>query len=109
MIMNGYQVTFFTQQDRRNHGLSLAEWLLKTAKELGISGGTVIPAAEGLGHDHRLHSAHFFELADQPVEITLVMSEAQTDQLFALLEKEDIRLFYTKVAVQYGTVGIGRH
>ena len=24
--MNGYQVTFFTQQDRRNHGLPLADW-----------------------------------------------------------------------------------
>ena len=107
--MNGYQVTFFTQQDRRNHGLSLAEWLLKTARDLGIAGGTVLAAAEGLGHDRQLHSAHFFELADQPVEITFVLSEAQTDQLFALLEKEDIRLFYTKVAVQYGTVGIGRH
>ncbi len=105
--MNGYQVTFFTQQDRRNHGMPLADWLLKTAKGMGIAGGTVIPAAEGLGHDQRLHSAHFFELADQPVEVTLVLSDVQADQLFALLETEDIRLFYTKVAVQYGTVGIG--
>ena len=103
--MNGYQVTFFTQQDRHNHGMPLADWLLKAAKGLGIAGGTVIAAAEGLGHDKRLHSAHFFELADQPVEITFVLSEADTSVLFALLNQENIRLFYTKVAVEYGAVG----
>ena len=103
--MNGYQVTFFTQQDRRNHGLPLADWLLKAARDLGIAGGTVIAAAEGLGHDKRLHSAHFFELTDQPVEVTLVMSEAETRTLFALLAQENIRLFYTKAPVEYGVVG----
>ena len=103
--MNGYQVTFFTQQDRRNHGLPLADWLLKAALGLGISGGTVLAAAEGLGHDQRLHSAHFFELADQPVEITFALSEAEVSALFALLAKENIRLFYTKVPVEYGVIG----
>lgn len=103
--MNGFQVTFFTQQDRRNHGLPLADWLLKTARDLGVAGGTVIAATEGLGHDRRLHAAHFFELADQPVEITFVLSEAELNALFAVLATENIRLFYTKVPVEYGVVG----
>lgn len=103
--MDGYQVTFFTQQDRLNHGQPLADWLLKAAKGLGIAGGTVLAASEGLGHDQRLHSAHFFELADQPVEITFALSEAEVSALFALLAKENIRLFYTKVPVEYGVVG----
>lgn len=107
--MNGYQVTFFTQQDRRNHGLPLAEWLLKAARDLGISGGTVLAAAEGLGHDQRLHSAHFFEFADQPLEVTFALSEAEVDALFALLAKENIRLFYTKVPVEYGVIGTASH
>lgn len=103
--MNGYQVTFFTQQDRRNHGLPLADWLLKAARDLGIAGGTVLAASEGLGHDKRLHSAHFFELADQPVEVTFALSEAEVSALFALLAQENIRLFYTKVPVEYGVLG----
>lgn len=103
--MNGYQVSFFTQQDRHNHGQPLADWLLKTAKDLGIAGGTVLAASEGLGHDRRLHSAHFFELADQPVEITFVLSEAEVETLFGLLAQENIRLFYTKMPVEYGVVG----
>ena len=107
--MNGYQVTFFTQQDRRNHGLPLADWLLKAARGLGIAGGTVIAASEGMGHDRRLHSAHFFELADQPVEVTFALSEAEVAALFALLAQENVRLFYTKVPVEYGVVGAASH
>jgi len=107
--MNGYQVTFFTQQDRRNHGMPLADWLLKAAKGLGIAGGTVIAAVEGLGHDKRLHSAHFFELADQPVEITFALSEAEVSALFELLSRENIRLFYTKMPVEFGVVGTASH
>ncbi|HEY8906088.1 MAG TPA: DUF190 domain-containing protein [Rhodoferax sp.] len=106
--MNGFQVTFFTQQDRRNHGQPLADWLLKAAKGLGIAGGTVIAASEGLGHDKRLHSAHFFELADQPIEVTFALSEDQMKALFALLEREPIRLFYTKTPIEYGVLG-GAH
>ena len=104
--MNGYQVTFFTQQDRRNHGLPLADWLIKAARDLGIAGGTVLAASEGLGHDKHLHSAHFFELADQPVEVTFALSEAEVSALFALLAQENIRLFYTKVPVEYGVIGM---
>ncbi|MBT3065309.1 DUF190 domain-containing protein [Rhodoferax sp. U11-2br] len=103
--MNGYQVTFFTQQDRRNHGLPLADWLIKAARDLGIAGGTVLAASEGLGHDRRLHSAHFFELADQPVEVTFALSELEVSALFALLAQENVRLFYTKVPVEYGVIG----
>jgi PII-like signaling protein len=103
--MNGFQVTFFTQQDRRNHGQPLADWLLKAALGLGIHGGTVLAASEGLGHDLHLHSAHFFELADQPQQITFALSQDQVDRLFALLSQENIRLFYTKQPVEYGVVG----
>lgn len=107
--MNGYQVTFFTQQDRRNHGLPLADWLLKAARDLGIAGGTVLAASEGLGHDKRLHSAHFFELADQPVEVTFALSELEASALFAMLAHENVRLFYTKVPVEYGVIGTASH
>jgi len=34
--MQGFKLTFFTQQDRSVHGQSLALWLLKQAKEIGI-------------------------------------------------------------------------
>lgn len=42
--MNGYQIIFFTRQDRRHRGRPLADWLVHLA-------------SEGIGHGHRLHAA----------------------------------------------------
>ncbi len=50
--MQGFQITFFTQQDRRHHDKPMAEWLL-------------LAASQDYGQHRRIHSAHFFELADQ--------------------------------------------
>lgn len=103
--MNGYQITFFTQQNRRHHHQPLAEWLLLSARNLGIGGATIISATEGYGHDRRIHSAHFFELADQPQEIVMTVSEDEAQRLFDFLAQEDIHLFYVKVPVEYGVIG----
>ena len=62
--MNGFQITFYTQQDRHHRGRPVAEWLMQLAAELGLRGATLTAAAEGLGHDHRLHSARFFDLTE---------------------------------------------
>jgi len=45
--MNGVQVTFFTQPNRRHYGRALPDWLLHLAEELGLCGATVFPASEG--------------------------------------------------------------
>lgn len=103
--MNGYQLTFFTQQDRKHHGLSLAQWLLEEARDIGISGATLITAAEGFGHDRKIRSTHFFELADQPIEVTMAVSEADVERLFARLKEEEINIFYVKTPIEFGMTG----
>lgn len=100
--MKGYQITLFTQQDRQHHGRPLADWLLHLARELGLRGATVIPAAEGFGRDGRVHSAHFFDLAEQPLELLLVVSEAEADALFARLRAEKLHVFYVRTPVEFG-------
>lgn len=72
--MQGYKLSFFTQQDRSVQGHSLAPWLLEQARNLGVRGATLFAANEGFGHDRRLHSVHFFELSDQPLEVTLAVT-----------------------------------
>lgn len=104
--MKGYQITFFTQQDRSHHHNSLAEWLLLTARNLGLHGTTIISASEGFGEHRRIHSAHFFELADQPQEIIIIATEEETECLFDLLKKEGIHLFYVMAPVEFGTLGV---
>ncbi len=103
--MDGYQITFFTQQDKRHDGKPLADWLVHLAKELDLRGATLIPAGEGFGHRGRLHSAHFFELSDQPVEVVMAVTAEEAKRLFARLEDEGVHLFYVKTAVEFGTIG----
>lgn len=103
--MQGYQLTFFTHQDVTHRHRPLAEWLLEEAKRIGIGGATLIQAAEGYGHHGRIHSAHFFELADQPVEVTMAVSEEEAGQLFERLQQEGVQVFYVKSPIEYGTTG----
>jgi PII-like signaling protein len=103
--MNGYQLTFFTQQDHRHKGKPVGEWLVHLAKEMGLRGATLMAAGEGFGHRGRIHSAHFFELADQPVEVVMALSAEETDRLFERLKAEGVHLFYVKIAVEFGTLG----
>ncbi|ALE58379.1 DUF190 domain-containing protein [Paraburkholderia sp. SIMBA_055] len=103
--MNGYQITFFTQQDRRHRGKPMADWLVVLAGELGLRGATVIPASEGIGHHHRVHSAHFFELADQPLSVVMAVTSDEAARLFERLRAEDVHLFYVKTPVEFGVTG----
>jgi uncharacterized protein len=103
--MNGYQLTFFTQQDRRHLGKPLAHWVVEQARALGIHGATTIGASEGFGHHGRIHSAHFLDLADQPIEILMAVTPDEADRLFARLRAENVKIVYVKTPVEFGTIG----
>lgn len=103
--MNGYQITFFTQQDRRHAGKPVADWLVHLVGELGLRGATLIPGSEGVGHDQRFHSAHFFELADQPLTVLVAVTTEEAERLFQRLHAEGVHLFYVKTPVEFGSIG----
>lgn len=103
--MQGYQLTFFTQQDHRHHGKSLAHWLVEEARALGIGGATLLAASEGFGHHRRIHSVQFIELTDQPLEVVMAVTAEEADRLFARLKAENVKIFYSKTPVEFGTTG----
>jgi PII-like signaling protein len=103
--VQGFQLTFFTQQDRKHGHRPLADWLLEEARRLGVGGATLSAAAEGFGHGGRLHSAHFFDLADQPVQVTMAVDAESAQRLLARLQREDINVFYIKTAIEFGMTG----
>lgn len=103
--MNGYQVTFFTSQDKRHRGKPMAEWLVQLARELHLRGATVLAASEGFGQHGRIHAAHFFELADQPLEVVMAVTVEESERLFARLVAEGVHLFYVKAPVEFGVLG----
>jgi PII-like signaling protein len=103
--MNGYQLSFFTQQDRKFKNKPIAEWLIGEAKRLGITGATIFAGSEGFGHEGRLHSARFFDLSDQPLEIVMAAGVEESEQLFSIIKKEKVRIFYVKIPIEYGVLG----
>jgi len=103
--MLGYQLTFFTQQDRSRQGRPLGQWLIEEARTMGIGGATLTTAAEGFGHDRKLRSVHFVELADQPVQVTMAVSEADAKRLLARIKEAGVNVFYVKSPIEFGMTG----
>lgn len=44
----------------------------------------------------------FFELADQPLEAVMNLSEEECERLFERLEALKMGVFYTKIPIEYG-------
>jgi len=104
--MQGVYLEFYVQENRRHDGILAYEWLLETARKLGLHGGSAFRAIAGFGRHGRLHEAHFFELAGElSVEVRFALTEAEADRLLAHLAGEKLRLFYVKVPLEMGVVG----
>lgn len=92
-------------QGHRHKGKPLGDWLVHLAKEMGLSGATLIGAGEGFGHHRRMHSIHFIELTDQPQEVVMVLTADEADKLFERLRAEKVHLFYAKTPAEFGVLG----
>jgi len=104
--MQGVYLKFYVQEKRQHHSILAYEWLLETAKKLGIHGGSAFRAIAGYGRHGRLHEEHFFELAgDLPVEVGFALTEHEAQSLLAHLAGEKLKLFYIKVPLEMGVVG----
>ena len=103
--MKGFQLSFITELNQRIEGKPASEWLIHLAKELGCTGTTTFAGVESFGSDGRRHSAKFFELVDQPIEIMMAVTEQQAAELFEKINITEARLFYIKIPVEYGELG----
>lgn len=66
---------FIGEQDRREH-MPLYEWIVRRARERGLSGATVLRGVEGFGARSVLHKANLLDLsADLPIIIEIVDTE----------------------------------
>jgi len=100
--MEGYRIVFSTLRNRKHKDLTVCEWLIKEAKSLGIEGVTIINASEGYGRDKTIHSAGFFELAEQPIEIVMLADEEKSNKLFVKIKDEGLSIFYAKCKAEFG-------
>lgn len=100
--MEGYLVTFFTQQNRQYQNVSLGKWIVEEARKLGVCGATLFYGKEGFGHDGRFHSDNYFDDEDLPLQVTMALTYDECDRLMSCLKKNQVRVFYTKSKVTFG-------
>ena len=100
--MDGYRLVFSTIRGRKHNNMQIHEWLIEKAKEIGMDGVTVIEALEGYGRNKNLHSATFFELIDEPIEIIMLADEKKCDKLFKIIKEENLSIFYSKSKTEFG-------
>jgi PII-like signaling protein len=103
--MNGYQLTFYTEKNRKHGHQTVCEWFLQQSRELGIRGVTVINCAEGIGHAGARHAAHVLKLTDQPLQIILAVTDDEAERLLAIVRAEGVHVFYVRYPVEFGVIG----
>jgi PII-like signaling protein len=104
--MQGSQLTIYAAtQGRRRHRLTVVDWILEETTKVGIVGATVVEVTEAIDTLGKYHAARFFELADQPVVVTVVADDARVNALLASLRQGGVNLFYTRAAIEYEVLG----
>lgn len=99
--MKGYEITFMAPRSRRNHGELAIDAVLRIAKSLGIERHTRRTNTESVGGNGRSHSAHFFELADEPEEVSFVLENGRSEELMNEIELEGLQVFCIRQPVEY--------
>src|SRR5580658_475016 len=104
-IMNGSFLRFYVHEGHRHHHHLVWEWLMQQANKLGIRGGSAFKAMAGFGRHHVVHEATFFELAGTlAVEVEFIVTDEEAQQLLALIQRENIRLFYAQIPARFGVI-----
>lgn len=99
---SGYEVIFILPENRHHKGKRVYDLVIGAAENLGITRMTERSDIEGTGEDGKLHSAHFFELADRPIELMYAMDEATATAFIDAVEQTGAPVFCICRPVQYG-------
>lgn len=99
--MQGFEVIFIAPRSRRHHGKPLLDAIAAIARKQGINRMTRRVDAEGTGAHGHTHSAHFFELADEPEELMFVLDGGDADRLVAAVRDNHMHVFCLRRAVEY--------
>ena len=107
--MEGSFLRFYVHEKQRHQRLLVWEWLLEQANKMGLRGGSAFRAMAGFGRHHVMHEEHFFELAGSlTVEVEFIVNDEEAQRLLALIEKENIRIFYARIPAQMGVINPGK-
>jgi PII-like signaling protein len=83
----GKLLRIFIGENDKHEGLPLFEWIVRTARENGLAGATVLRGLEGFGARSRLHTAKILRLSsDLPVIVEIVDTEEKIETFLPLID-----------------------
>lgn len=99
--MKGFELIFISPRSRRHNGKPVLDVIAGLARGRGIERMTRRIDAEGTGAHGQTHSAHFFELADEPEELMFVLDDDEADLLIHEVENNGIYVFCLRRTIEY--------
>lgn len=103
--MKGFELIFIAPRSRRHEGKPVLDIVLDIAKSQGIKCHTRRVDMEGSGLNGHVHSAHFFELSDEPEELMFVVDGGQADALLRQVEDRGVHVFCLRRPIDYWQFG----
>lgn len=100
--MNVVCLQVFVPESARHHGKLTYTWLLDTAQQLGVGGGSAFRALAGFGR-HGRRDAGFFELAGElPVVVEFFVEAAMADRILQAVADAGLELVYARLPAELG-------
>lgn len=103
--MKGTEVIFIAPRSRRHQGRPVLDAVAELARHQGIRRFTRRLDAEGAGASGHRHSAHFFELTDEPEELMFVLDANAAETLIAAVADAGLPVFCIRRAIDYWQFG----
>lgn len=83
----GHLLRIFIGESDKHGGLPLYEWIVKSARDEGLAGATVLRGLEGFGAHSRLHTAKILRLStDLPIVVEVVDTRAKIERFLSMIE-----------------------
>jgi PII-like signaling protein len=98
-----YLKLYVPEFEKHPNGEALHQWLMNSAKSLGMQGGTATRGVSGFGRHGDISVDNVF--GESPMEMAFMTSEELADKFLNLLKKEKLTLFYIKTPAEYGWLG----
>ena len=101
---HGKLLRIFIGENDKHQGKPLYEWIVRTAREHGLAGATVLRGHEGFGANSRLHTAKILRLSsDLPIVIEIVDTDDRIEAFLPLVDDvvEDGLATVEKVEVRF--------
>jgi len=84
----GQLLRVFVGETDKFQGVTLYEWILRKAKEMGLSGGTALRGIAGFGAHSQIHSSKILDISSNlPVVVEIIDTPEKIDAFLPLLDE----------------------